>query len=560
MAVVLYKQQNDLFPDYIDSRNMALVNPININKTEDFDGFFTVKEAAEWATKYLNKPVSNANISYLINYGKIKKYSRNDTIIVMKEELEEYYKSFRGKRQIEWKDKLGDDLNWALSFDNLPEKETTKHVHRLHPYKGKYIPQLVEYFLDNHTDEYKRDVYFHPGDTVLDPFAGSGTTLVEANELGINAIGIDISSFNAMIDNCKLAKVDLTELGQKLSDITQKLKEYIADSKIHEFEEKLLFALNEFNGVHFPVPEYKYRVSRKEIDPKVYGEEKAQDFLPTYYKLVEEYGVKLKQESQSSFLDKWFTQQIRDEIEFVYGQIKLVENIEIRNLLCVILSRTMRSCRATTHSDLATLKDAVTTTYYCRKHGKICKPLFSILKWWETYSKDTVTRLHEFSTLRTNTFQRCLVGDSRTIDIFAEAEKLDTTFANELQQKKIKGIFSSPPYVGLIDYHEQHAYAYDLFKLPRHDDQEIGPLFKGQKLEAQQSYVEGITSVLNNCKRFLVEDYDIFLVANDKYNLYPRIAEGAGMKIVEQIKRPVLNRTERDKGAYCEIIFHLKSK
>ena len=94
--------------------------------------------------------------------------------------------------------------------------------------------------------------------------------------------------------------------------------------------------------------------------------------------------------------------------------------------------------------------------------------------------------------------------------------------------------------------------------MPRHDDDEIGPLFKGQKKEAQSSYVEGIAAVLNNCKQFLVDDYDIFLVANDKYNLYPQIAEKAGMQIVEQIKRPVLNRTERDKGAYCEIIFHLK--
>jgi hypothetical protein len=56
----------------------------------------------------------------------------------------------------------------------------------------------------------------------------------------------------------------------------------------------------------------------------------------------------------------------------------------------------------------------------------------------------------------------------------------------------------------------------------------------------------------------LVEDYDVFLVANDRNNLYPRIAEMAGMKIVNQYKRPVLNRTERDKGAYSEIIFHLK--
>lgn len=58
----------------------------------------------------------------------------------------------------------------------------------------------------------------------------------------------------------------------------------------------------------------------------------------------------------------------------------------------------------------------------------------------------------------------------------------------------------------------------------------------------------------------MVKDNDIFLVANDKYNLYPAIAERADMKIVNQFKRPVLNRTEKDKGAYAEVIFHLKRK
>jgi len=32
------------------------------------------------------------------------------------------------------------------------------------------------------------------------------------------------------------------------------------------------------------------------------------------------------------------------------------------------------------------------------------------------------------------------------------------------------------------------------------------------------------------------------------------------MQIVNQYKRPVLNRTEKDKGAYSEIIFHLKGR
>jgi len=54
---------------------------------------------------------------------------------------------------------------------------------------------------------------------------------------------------------------------------------------------------------------------------------------------------------------------------------------------------------------------------------------------------------------------------------------------------------------------------------------EIGPLYKGQGIEARQSYIEGISSVLINVKRFLADDYDIFLVANDKYNMYPTIAK-----------------------------------
>ena len=66
------------------------------------------------------------------------------------------------------------DLELSWSERELPERERTKHVHRLHPYLGKYVPQLVEIFLAR---------YVPPG-PVLDPFAGSGTTLVESHEFG----------------------------------------------------------------------------------------------------------------------------------------------------------------------------------------------------------------------------------------------------------------------------------------------------------------------------------------------------------------------------------------
>lgn len=66
--------------------------------------------------------------------------------------------------------------------------------------------------------------------------------------------------------------------------------------------------------------------------------------------------------------------------------------------------------------------------------------------------------------------------------------------------------------------------------------------------------------MLNNSKQYLKTDYNVLVVANDKFEIYPEIADRAGMKIVQQFKRPVLNRTEKDKNAYSESIFLLNNK
>src|SRR5947208_9166376 len=76
------------------------------------------------------------------------------------------------------------DLDLSWSERDLPERVRTKHVHRLHPYLGKFIPQLVEALLSRHV----------PQGRVLDPFAGSGTTLVQALESGYDATGADRKS------------------------------------------------------------------------------------------------------------------------------------------------------------------------------------------------------------------------------------------------------------------------------------------------------------------------------------------------------------------------------
>lgn len=523
------------------------------------DHLFSLKEASQWVSNRFNKKISVSNISYLVQYGQLKKILHTGTVKVKEEDLEKYY-SKQEEQEARLRKQFGEELNWKLAFANLRETERTKHVHRLHPYKGKFIPQLVEYFLDDHTDEFKNNVLFKKGDIVLDPFCGSGTTLVQANELGIHAVGIDISAFNTLISNVKIGKHDLPSIHLAINEISRDFRKFLHNKNWMQFDDELSTKLSRFNNQYFPSPEFKYEVRNNTIDELSYASEKEKEFEEIFTSIVSKHNVKIHQDvvSSDSFLDEWYLYPIRQEINFLHDRMESIDDSDIYRVLQVILSRTIRSCRATTHADLASLKEPVTKPYYCRKHYKICKPLFSSVKWWKRYSRDTLERLAGFDNLRTDTKQKCITGDSRCIDIVKNIFDSNLELALLVNDNKFNGIFSSPPYVGLIDYHQQHAYAYDLFGYDRKDELEIGPMFKGKGKSARESYVEGISDVLINCKKYLKNDSNILLVANDKDNLYPDIAERSGLEIINEYLRPVLKRTEKNKSAFSEKIFHMR--
>jgi len=113
-------------------------------------------------------------------------------------------------------------------------------------------------------------------------------------------------------------------------------------------------------------------------------------------------------------------------------------------------------------------------------------------------------------------------------------------------------VVTSPPYPGLIDYHEQHRYAYELLGLDDRRERELGAATSGTSRAAIAAYVEGVADVLARAAGALRPNAPVLVVVNDRRDLYPEILDRAGLQLEERLRRHVNRRTGRRAGEYFE--------
>ena len=353
------------------------------------------------------------------------------------------------------------DLDLSWSERDLPQRERTKHVHGLHPYLGKFIPQLAEELLAR---------YFRPGEHVLDPFAGSGTTLVQALESGLDATGADIAAFNALLMRVKTRRYNLFTLERELRDVCARVEESGASA------------------------------------------------------------------SASEYVRTWYAPQASAEL---LRFRELTSNYEHAQVLEVVLTRAARSARLTPHYDLDFPARPQRTPYWCHKHRRECRPVERAAHFLQRYALDTLARIKEFHRIRDRRRGAVVFhGDTRQLDF----------------GRVFDGILTSPPYPGLIDYHEQHRYAYELLGLEELRDAEIGRPAAGAGRAALQQYEDSMIAALSNARGHLRPGAPVVVVVNDRRNLYPEILARAGLRLEERLRRHVNRRTGRRAGEFFEDI------
>ena len=172
-------------------------------------------------------------------------------------------------------------LDYSWSFSDKTIKDTQYITHNYYTYPAKFIPQLVSRLINMYSKE---------KELVVDPFMGSGTTIVESIINNRLACGVDINEIAYLISKVKTTPLDINNLKKEYSILKDKFNNYDGDDKLK-------------NDI---------LLKSKNIIPK------------------------------NDRIDYWFKQKQKEILSLIYFSIYEIDNVDIRDFYFVAFAQILK--------------------------------------------------------------------------------------------------------------------------------------------------------------------------------------------------------------------------
>jgi len=214
---------------------------------------------------------------------------------------------------------IGDFIDWASTDLRKP------FLHYLHKYKGKGDPRMSRALINL--------LKVNKGDTILDPFVGSGAFIADAPTMGLNAIGIEILEIGKLISEVKCnLNYDIKKLKEVIANLfssinysDQDLFNFNINEKMEEVKTRLRRHTEENTYFKNILPHLQKLIYLKDKIEQIEDEKIRKFFLLLLSQKIVEFSEKKR---SINFVNS-FQSYVEDRYLTLFATLKLAEKLNL---------------------------------------------------------------------------------------------------------------------------------------------------------------------------------------------------------------------------------------
>lgn len=405
----------------------------------------------------------------------------------------------------------------------------------LHKYWGRKPHNLLDEYIN---------LFTNPGDTVLDPFMGSGGVPIESNKLGRIGIGIDLNPMACFIaDSTLLRDVDFDDVKEKFEDVVGSIPEDVIDLTYTTGEDGNDWLIDNAvweNGKLIKIKYYKdtKRIIKDADDLDIQRANMAGDLIKKYEELgyisypnnkIMDYVKRSGKET----IDELFTKRNLLIAAFVLAGINKITDPKTKKILLLVFCSALPNFSSMIPADKTTVSG---------KSG------WQISKFW-------VPKVHSeknaINTLRMR-LDKTIKGKIEIAPLLTDTEyKISNTSSEKisfLQNNSVDYVFTDPPYGDSISYFALSSFwSTWLGHSVDYDNEIIIDPYRNKK---DKDYSERLKNVFKEVHRVLKKDAYMSFTFNNRHVKYWKIVidavYSAGFELinVKWVDQPVASGTQ----------------